>query len=281
MPFTERPREGAFLLWGRKPLAMLGPMRHLAWLGLLLATAATGGTAYKSIGPDGSVVYTDRPTPNAQEVRLPEPSVYTAPAAPATGSAPALAGEPLAADLYTAIRITAPPDDATLFVAQGGVDVDVLLEPALLDGHTLSYVVDGKEVAKGLRTNRIRITDLDRGTHHLEVAVRDDGGSLVGRSARITFHLRQSSLFDPLRDKDGKDENDKPDKDPTYKPPADKPPYVPPAPTTPPYAPPTSSKPAYQPPASATSPYAPPAKAPSYVPPPPARPPYAPSFTPK
>jgi hypothetical protein len=260
---------------------MLGGMRHVVWLGLLLSAAAAGGTAYKSIGPDGSVIYTDRPMPNAQEVRLPEPSVYTAPAMPAAGGAPAFGAEPVAAELYTAIRITAPPDDGTLFAAQGGVDVDVLLEPSLMEGHTLSYVVDGKEVAKGLRSERIRITDLDRGTHHLEVAVRDEGGSLVGRSARITFHLRQSSLFDPLRDKDGNDGNDKPDRDPTYKPPADKPPYVPPASTTPPYAPPASSKPAYQPPASGTSPYVPPAKAPSYVPPPPARPPYAPSFTPK
>lgn len=252
-------------------------MRHSAWLALLLSVAAVGGTAYRSVGPDGTVTYTDRPAPNAEEVRLPEPSVFTPPALPASGTAPAFGAEPLAADLYTTVRITTPPDGGTLFAAQGGVDVDVLLEPSLMEGHTLSYIVDGKEMAKGLRANRIRITDLDRGAHHLEVAVRDESGGIVGRSGRITFHLRQSSLNDPLRDKD---DNDKPDKDPSYKPPADKPPYTPPATTTPPYVPPASTRPPYQPP-STTSPYAPPAKPPSYVPPPPARPPYAPSYTPK
>jgi len=255
-------------------------MRHVAWLSLLVCTAAVGGAAYKSIGPDGSVVYTDRPTPNAQEVRLPEPSTYAPPALPASGAAPSFGAEPLAADLYTLIRVTAPPDDGTLFASQGGVDIDVLLDPDLMEGHTLSYIIDGKEMAKGLRANRVRITDLDRGTHHLEVAVRDEGGRVVGRSARVTFHLRQSSLNDPLRDKDGDKDGGKPEKPPTYKPPSEKPPYVPPASTKPPYVPP-ATKPPYQPPASTTSPYVPPAKPPSYVRAPPARPPYSPSYTPK
>jgi hypothetical protein len=253
-------------------------MRHLAWSGLLLAAAAAGGTAYRSVGPDGTVIFSDRPSPNAEEVRLPAPSSYPPPALPARGEAPAFADQPLAAALYDSVRITAPPDDATVFAAQGGVDVDVSLDPSLMEGHTLTYVVDGKEVAKGLRADRIRITDLDRGTHHLEVAVRDEAGGIVGRSQRITFHLRQSSLNDPQRDKD---DGDTPPKDPTYQPPAGPPGYVPPTPSTPPYVPPPVVKPPYQPPAATTAPYAPPAKPPSYVPTPPARPPYAPSYTPK
>lgn len=252
-------------------------MKQLAWLGLFLSAAALGGTAYKSIGPDGSVTYTDRPMPNAEALQLREPSTYAPPALRATTTAPAFGAEPVETELYTTIRITAPAADATLFAAQGGVDIDVLLEPSLLEGHTLSFVIDGKEMAKGLRSDRVRITDLDRGTHHLEVAVRDESGRVVGRSDRITFHLRQSSLNDPLRP-DGDD--DEPDKDPGYKPPTDKTPYTPPTPTTPPYVPPGGKTPPYVPPAPATSPYAPPAK-PSYVPPPPPRPPYAPSYTPK
>jgi hypothetical protein len=252
-------------------------MRHIAWSGLLLAAAAAGGTAYRSVGPDGTVIFSDRPSPNAEEVRLPAPSSYPPPALPARGEAPAFADQPLAAALYDTVRITAPPDGATVFAAQGGVDVDVSLDPSLMEGHTLTYVVDGKEMAKGLRTDRIRITDLDRGTHHLEVAVRDEAGGIVGRSQRVTFHLRQSSLNDPLRDKD---DGDTPPKDPTYKPPTDKP-YVPPVPQTPPYVPPAVVKPPYQPPTATAPPYVPPAKPPSYVPTPPARPPYAPSYTPK
>lgn len=257
-------------------MAILDGMRHIASVGLLVTATAVGGAAYKSIGPDGSVIYSDRPTPNAEEVRLPEPSTYAPPALPAGEGPPAVGEEPMSRDLYEAVRIVAPPNDGTLFAALGGVDIDVTLQPDLMEGHTLSYIVDGKELAKGLRTNRVRVTDLERGTHHLEVVVRDEGGSIVGRSARITFHLRQSSLLEPSRDKGG----DTPPKDPTYKPPTDKP-YNPQTPNTPTYGPPANNKPPYVPPKSTTAPYAPPGKAPSYTPAAPARPPFAPSYSPK
>jgi hypothetical protein len=253
-------------------------MRHITWLGLLVGATAVGGTAYKSVGPDGTVVFSDRPTPSSQELRLPEPSTYAPPALPARPNAPAFVGEQPQAQVYDAIRVTAPPHDGTVFASQGGVDIDVMLDPSLMEGHTLSYIVDGKEMAKGLRANRIRITDLDRGTHHLEVAVRDASGSVVGRSARITFHLRQSSLNDPLRPDD--DTKAKPEQQPTYKPPSATPSYTPPTPSTQPYVPPVTKQP-YQPPGSTTNTYPPPTKAPSFVPTPPARAPYAPSYTPK
>lgn len=259
-------------MWGPERLAMLGRMRHAAWLSLLVCAAAAAGTAYKSIGPDGSVVYTDRPAPNAQELRLPEPSTYAPPDLPASRSAPAFQPEPVAGSAYQSVRITAPPNEGTVFAAQGGVDVDVALEPALVDGHTLTYVVDGKEVAKGLRTERVRVTDLDRGTHHVEVAVRDEAGRLVSMSDRITFHLRQPSINDPLRpDDEAQPEQPIEPPPPSYRPPeppsyerTEKPAYLP------------TEKPAYTP----EKPNFVPPPPPSYVPaPPPA--PYAPRYTPK
>lgn len=251
---------------------MLARMRHAAWLGLFACAAAAAGTVYKSLGPDGSVVYTDRPAPNAQELRLPEPSTYAPPDLPATGSAPAFQPEPVAGSAYQSVRITAPPHEGTVFAAQGGVDVDVTLEPALLDGHTLTYVVDGKEVAKGLRTDRVRVTDLDRGTHHVEVAVRDESNRLIALSDRITFHLRQSSINDPLRP----DDDEKPEQ-PIEPPP---PSYVPSEPPSyertekPVYVP--TEKPAYRPEKPS---FVPPPPA-SYVPAPPSTP-YAPRYAPK
>jgi len=38
-------------------------MRHITWLGLLVGATAVGGTAYKSVGPDGTVIFSDRPMP--------------------------------------------------------------------------------------------------------------------------------------------------------------------------------------------------------------------------
>jgi hypothetical protein len=150
------------------------------------------------VGPDGSVVYTDRPVPGARPVQIPTPSTYAPPDLPATTRITPPA-EPVVTDVYTEIQIAKPEPEGTVNVVEGGVDVDVQLKPELLEGHTLTYSIDGKEIAKGMRTNRVRVTDLDRGTHHLEVTVRDDGGAVVGRSPRVTFHVRRPTVNDGLR----------------------------------------------------------------------------------
>ena len=259
-------------MWGPPRLAMLGRMNRLPWLALAFAVCvpAAADLAYKIVGPDGSVVYTDRPVPGARPVQIPKPSTYVPPDLPATTRL-APPPEPVVTDVYTDIRIATPEPDGTVNVVEGGVDIDVLLKPELLEGHTLTYTIDGKEIAKGLRTNRVRVTDLDRGTHHLEVVVRDDGGAVVGRSPRVTFHVRRPTVTDGQR-RDGQPI----------------PPWAGPAPLPPPgYAParpgagyvPAPLGAGYAPTRQDRPPYVPGRQdGPPFLPPPTA--PYAPAYTP-
>ena len=64
----------------------------------LAATAAQGQTVYRSVMPDGSVVYGDKPAPGAKEAKeisLPPPNISKPPPAPPKKSAPAIApGQP-------------------------------------------------------------------------------------------------------------------------------------------------------------------------------------------
>jgi hypothetical protein len=240
-------------------------MRSIAWLALacIPAFSANAEQAYKIIGADGAIIYTDRPVPGAVEIRIPKPSSY----APRELSSARLSPEPepVVRDVYAAVRIIKPEAEATIHAGEGGVDVDVQLDPPLQEGHTFTYSVDGKETAKGLRTNRVRITDLDRGTHHVEVTVRDEGGVLVGRSDRVTFHLRRPSINDPQRPDQPKG---RPGSAATPTPLPAPAGYAPAAPAkfTPPpaagYAPPAAQKPPYAP--STAAPYAP-----AYTPSPP------------
>ena len=248
-------------------MAILGRMRSPAWLVLVLALPlpAAAEQAYKIIGVDGAVIYTDRPAPGAREIKIPRPSSYAPRELAVSRLTPE--PEPVARDAYASIRIVKPEPEATIHTGEGegGVDVDVQLEPELQEGHTLTYSIDGKETAKGLRTNRVRVTDLDRGAHHLDVSVRDEGGVLVGRSDRVTFHVRRPSINDPLRPNQPKD---RPGSAATPTPLPAQAGYAPAAPTkfTPPpaagYAPPAGQKQPYAP--STAAPYAP-----AYTPPPP------------
>lgn len=174
-------------------------MRSIACLALacIPVFAANAEQAYKIVGADGAIVYTDRPVAGAVEIRIPKPSSYAPRELPVTRLSPE--PEPVVRDVYTVVHIIKPEPEATIQAGEEGVDVDVRLDPPLQEGHTLTYAVDGKEIAKGLRTDRVRITDLDRGTHHVDVTVRDEGGVLVGRSDRVTVHVRRPSINDPLR----------------------------------------------------------------------------------
>lgn len=239
-------------------------MRPIAWLALACIPAfpANAEQAYKIIGADGAIIYTDRPVEGAVEIRIPKPSSY----APRELSVARLSPgpEPVVRDVYVAVRIIKPEPEATIHAGEGegGVDVDVQLDPPLLEGHTLTYAVDGKETAKGLRTSRVRITDLDRGTHHVDVTVRDEGGVLVGRSDRVAFHVRRPSINDPLRPDQPKGRPGAPATPTPLPAPAG---YAPAAPTK--FTPPPAA--GYAPPAAQKLPYAPSTAAP-----------YAPAYTP-
>ena len=174
-------------------------MRHIAWLGLLVGATAVGGTAYKSVGPDGTVIFSDRQMPNAEEVRLPQPSTYAPPALPAGSSGTASAPAPVTGGEYSGFAITAPKNEETLHNRDRSVDVDLSLDPALLEGHSFTLLLDGAELAKGLRTNQMRLTDVERGPHQLEATIYDANGQEVLRSQPIRFYLVTETLIkEPL-----------------------------------------------------------------------------------
>ena len=170
-------------------------MRHITWLGLLVGATAVGGTAYKSVGPDGTVIFSDRPMPNAEEVRLPQPSTYAPPTLPAGSPAPASAPAPVSGGEYSGFAITVPKNEETLHNRDRSVDVDLSLDPPLLEGHSFTLLLDGAELAKGLRTNRMRLTDVERGPHQLEATIYDASGQEVLRSQPIRFYLVTETLI--------------------------------------------------------------------------------------
>jgi len=67
----------------------------------LAATAAQAQAVFRSVMPDGSIVYGDKPAPGAKEARevnLPPPNIANPPPAPPKQSAPAAAPRQPAAD---------------------------------------------------------------------------------------------------------------------------------------------------------------------------------------
>jgi hypothetical protein len=194
---------------------------HLWLVGILLAFGLSVvaplvalGTVYKSVAPDGGVTYSDQPQAGAEEVDLPPdlPPRVEIPVTPATTpdtNAPQIAapvppeqaGEKPPFTGYTAFAIVSPENDATLRENNGGVEIQLAMEPALnLEaGHKITALLDGKSVVEGQTGLKILLPNIDRGTHTVEAQVSDASGALLATTNPVTFHLKRISTI-PLND---------------------------------------------------------------------------------
>lgn len=153
---------------------------------------------YQSKGPDGSTVFSDQPSPMAQEIdiKLPPPAT-PAPAPPAAAPVPAPDADKKV--VYTTLRITEPADDAVHWFAEGPVKVQAQIVPPLAEGHVLVPVLNGVAQGSGVAASGFGLTDLDPDTYELSVVIRDAQGNALKQSPVIRFHFKRQSLNLPAR----------------------------------------------------------------------------------
>ena len=171
-------------------------MRLIATLILLSITASASAAVYKWVKPDGSIIYSDRPPtdntapadlPPVQEIRIvpppssPEPTQNTQPDQAQTSE-------------YTTLEITEPANDSTIRENAGQVSVKLALEPPLQDGDVTSITLDGREIGQGKGT-ALSLTNVERGTHTLQAAVKSAQGRTLITSSTVTFHLQRTSVL--------------------------------------------------------------------------------------
>jgi hypothetical protein len=170
-------------------------------LSMLLAPfAASPAPIYKSIGPGGKVIYSDKPVPGAKVVDLPPISVYKPPPAPPPADAvaappPPEPPAPQPGSSYRRVAILTPSPDATLWNTAYTVGVEALVEPPLdvAAGHRLVAVIDGKPVGEPQAQTHFTLHDVFRGAHTLQVSVQDAKGAFLISSPPVTFYIHQGS----------------------------------------------------------------------------------------
>ena len=223
-------------------------LRSLALLALVLPVAVFSAAVYKSVGPNGQVIYSDQARPGAKEIKI-DPS----PPPPAAPTTQAVAGQPdtdkkVQAPFtgYTQISITKPANEETVRENSGAVGVEITLEPVLQveAGHKISVTLDGKALPETSATPNIQLSNVDRGAHSLEVSVLEaDGAPLISSSAITFYMVRESSQLQQPTALPG--DKTPPTKNPRLAPEAQQAPRLPsppnqpkpPAPTPPPPAP--------------------------------------------
>lgn len=171
-------------------------MRNLLSLlfALCLSCLVSAQTVYRSVDKDGNAVFSDTPTEGAEEIILQEVPTIKSTSAPGT-SQPDQTKEAVVIT-YASLNIAAPANDEAIRENSGNVDILVELKPDLMEGHKLTLYLDGKEFADSV-TPSFNLTNLDRGTHQLRVAIRDVDGKILLSSPSVIFHLQRASVIRP------------------------------------------------------------------------------------
>lgn len=166
---------------------------------LLLAIAlpaASGEEIYVTRDAQGNPVFSDRPGSGPSErVDLRPPNVYEAQAVPEPAPRAERRQRETAAASGYQVRITQPGNEEGVRAPDGRVQVQVTVEPALRDGHSLELLLNGSPVASG-RSGSFTIETFDRGENTLKARVLD-GDREVAQSPATKFYLLRRSLLHP------------------------------------------------------------------------------------
>lgn len=150
---------------------------------------------YKCEDANGNTVYTDQACEGGEEIKLPPLQTYTPVKVPTTSSNP-VAGKGLK-KAYTRLEITSPQNDKQVYTNTGTVNIVYNLSPGLkkAKGHKFTMALDGKQLPSKGVTSQIKLSNIDRGTHTVQVFVVDTSNQILLSSNTVTFHLKKESLI--------------------------------------------------------------------------------------
>ena len=168
---------------------------------LVVVTCTVQAEIYKSKNDKGEWVYSDKPSPDAERMKLPPLSTYT----PASIKQPSVSDTDREQpdDTYKSMVFVAPVNDATVRDNQGIVRASVKLDPLLMDqqGHKIQFYLDGTPYGIPVAGSNLVIKNLDRGSHALGARVLNASGKSLFSADPVTFFIRRESVNFPNRAK--------------------------------------------------------------------------------
>ena len=159
---------------------------------LLASPSLFAGEVYRVVDADGQVTFTDSPAANskAESIDLPKTNIATAPPAHTTEADSEATGDEVP---YTSARIAKPLNKATIPPGQKTLIVELVLKPALQEGHRVQLYVDGRPQGAASASTTFSLSGLNRGEHkaHLEVLGADKKRRT--KTGSVTFYVKQHS----------------------------------------------------------------------------------------
>ncbi len=156
---------------------------------LLVVISATA-EVYRSVDENGHVVFTDKPSPDAELIEVDElQTIKPPPVGNFKYTPPPAKPKPK----YTEVSIISPQHDAAIRDNGGNVTVKIAINPRVRANDNLVLYLDDKEIMLGKATAKA-FSGLDRGSHQLRAVVKDADGHIQLSSSSVTFYLLRQSV---------------------------------------------------------------------------------------
>lgn len=169
--------------------------RYLFIILALFSGSVSCAQIYKWTDANGIVHFSDIPHQGAETVNLPKVQTQAVPPPDQTSEKPAAKpsskAAPSPADSYEEVAITEPENESTIRNNQGVIPVMVSLKPALMEGHQLQLVFDGKVIGAPQEATSFVLNSVDRGSHTIAVNVIDSQGEVVATTDKITVYMQR------------------------------------------------------------------------------------------
>ncbi len=156
----------------------------------LLSSSIFAAQIYKTTDKNGNVIFTDSPPEGqqAETVKLKPMTTISPPPAKPLPSAP----QPKEGDAekfsYNSVQILTPEPGETIRNTPV-FEVIAAVDPDMLPKHSAILLIDGKPYGKRQKSLQFVLSEVDRGTHTLEVQIVDDSGKKqAGDSIEVYVH---------------------------------------------------------------------------------------------
>ena len=93
------------------------------------------------------------------------------------------------------IRITTPLQDDTVRDNQGIIPVAFTTSPMPEDDFSYQMYLDGMPWFQPFFSQQVYLSNVDRGTHTIQVKLMNSEGTVVGESDGVTFHLHRATAL--------------------------------------------------------------------------------------
>ena len=172
-------------------------MRRILYLSLFV-TCSLSAEIYRLVDEGGNVLFSDQPHPEATLIEVNALPTYT-PITTSFNVSESKSIEDSRADIAPEyeVEIISPRDDQAFWDSSGTVAIQVQLQPELdaSRGDLIKVMLDGKEIGEPQESTVISLTNVDRGTHSLNVAVVSAEQKILSSSDTIEFHLHRRSVI--------------------------------------------------------------------------------------